>query len=894
MKAENTGKNDHGSIHLAFTGIKDKINYSFLPGKYIVIDLCIILAISFLSITWFRGNYLINSGDLGLIIDRIKYFYLTQYTWDDTVSIGYTAPVQHAGLFIYGLYGAITEILGLSVEFFEKSFFYIWFASSGISMYYLTYVLGIKRLGRITASLFYMMNPISLAIMWNVAIGFFPPPYAYAPLILGMYIHGLEKQKGIKFIFSALLFYTIIAAYSYLWPVVVGLHWAPIALFFLYYLLINKEPEKRKFAIKYTSLFLGIWLLLNLYWIAPIGYTIADQFSSATHRADLGYISDYETFKLNSVTLLGGLKLTGLWSIGGSYLGDPYYAWGDTYFTAPFILITFLIPIFAFSSLFGNDRKTKQIAAFFAALALTVLFLGKGPSPPLEILNIAVYKNIPWVALVFRMSFIAFSFILAVAYSVLVGLGILVFYEFIENKTGKRIAVWTLAVIFILLFGVLAYPFWTGDVIQPRGKYMPGERMKVPEYYYQMKYWISQQNGDFRIFSLPTSKNYNVIYSWEDTGETKGYGGGDIIRWFSSKPVIFANFGTLYTAAGKEIESQNYSGDIFKKIMGILGVKYILLHEDFNYYAVKDHPWWYKQDLESLKTFLSDQEGIKYIKTIGKLDFYSVDDRYFHDFIYATNDLTYLEGDIKPLGFVDIPNFSKYTFFSQDINPVEKSQDERIREISNNALVSGIVKSEEPNIIQIPKSGAYDVRLVLNRRGTGPVFYGFDKEPMTQANNASKYLENYEVIELNEHILSAGNHTFNVKNIDGTSYLLLQGTEKTKPPVEIHYNKVNPIKYNVHINASGPYVLVFGESYNSKWKLYDGDISWLASLFEKEIPNYHFPVNGYANAWYIDKAGEYDITIFFWYQNIYYIGSIISILIFIIGTGYLAWNIRRV
>lgn len=883
MKSEKTAKKDYRVINLIFINIKEKVNYRLFYSKEIIFDLFIILAISLLSITWFRGNYLINSGDLGLIIDRLKYFHLTQYIWDDTISIGYTAPVQHAGLFVYGLYGAFSELLGLSVEFFEKSFFYIWFASSGISMYYLTYVLGIKRLGRIAASLFYMMNPISLAIMWKVSIGFFPPPYAYAPLILGMYIHGLEKQKDFRFIFPSLVIYSIIAAYSYLWPVVVGLHWAPIALYFLYYLLINKEPEKRKSAIKYTSLFLGIWLLLNLYWIAPIGYTVADQFSSATHRDDLGYISDYETFKLNSVTLLGGLRLTGLWSIGGEYLGDPYYAWAENYFTAPFILITFLIPMFAFISFFGNDRKIKQNAAFFATLALASLFLGKGPLPPLESLNIAVYRNIPWVALAFRMGFIAFSFILAVAYSVLVGLGIPVFYEFIVNKIGKRTAVGALAITFILLFGVLAYPFWTGDVIQPRGKYMPGERIKVPDYYYQMKDWISQEDGDFRIFSLPTSKNYNAIYSWEDTGETMGYAGADIIRWFSSKPVIYANFGSLYTLAGKEIETPYYSGDIFTKIMGVLGVKYILLHEDFNYYAVKDHSWWYKQDLQSLKTFLSNQSGVNYSKTIGKLDFYRVEERYIHDLIYATGDLTYLEGDIKALGFVEIPKFSRYTFFAPDINPVEKPLDKKIKETSNSILVAGVVKSEMPNTIQIPKSREYIARLILNRSSSDSVSYSFDSEPPVQINNASNHSKDYNAIELNDQTLSSGNHTFNIKNVYGTGYLILQSANESGFPVNVSYRRINPIKYNIHINASAPYVLVFGESYNSKWRVYEGDVSWYDTFFKREIPNYHFPVNGYANAWYIEKAGNYNVTIYFWYQTVYYVSLFISGLTLLFG-----------
>ncbi|MBL7206056.1 MAG: hypothetical protein ISS36_00485 [Candidatus Aenigmarchaeota archaeon] len=102
---------------------------------------------------------------------------------------------------------------------------------------------------------------------------------------------------------------------------------------------------------------------------------------------------------------------------------------------------------------------------------------------------------------------------------------------------------------------------------------------------------------------------------------------------------------------------------------------------------------------------------------------------------------------------------------------------------------------------------------------------------------------------------------------------------------KIFTEKINPTKYRVVVkNATGPYFLVFSETYDNKWGLYDDRIAqWLLMLFQKPR-DMHFIGNGYANVWYIDKLGNYEMTIYFWPQSILLLGltlNIIAIIIFI-------------
>ncbi len=585
----------------------------------ICLDIFIILGIGLLSISWFRGNHLINSGDFCLPLNRLRYFNLTLYLWDATVATGILMPHQVAGLIPYALYGGITELLGLSLVFFEKSLFYLLFAFSGLNMYFLTYVLGIKRIGRMMSSLFYMMSPISLTITWGVSIGFHQPAYVFAPLILGLYIYGLKNQKGINYIIFSGIIFLLFITWSYIWPVVIALHGLAILVYFLCNVILNMGIVSKKFVLKYTLYFIGLLFLLNMFWIIPV-FMSADQIYKLGSNPSLGFISNIATLEMNSAKLLGSFRLMGQWNLKGSYLGDYFCEWGARYSSLPFVMVTFLIPIFALFSLFTKKRDMKLVSVYFWIVALIGLFFAKGPIPPLGYLYAYIYKIFPWIALAFRMGFIAFSIPIALAFSPLVGIGVSETYYYIK-KNKPWLAIATILIIFVLFFGVLAYPFWTGNVIRPPGKNLPSERIKIPAYYSQADAWLAKENHYFRILSLPMSRNYTVFYNWNDIfGKNYGYTGADIMKWYSLKPVIYININPVINAIGEFLSNQN-NISLPKKTIALLNVRYILLHKDFNWNAVSGHDWFFKHNLKNLETRLSNLEQVN---IAGKLHFYKL------------------------------------------------------------------------------------------------------------------------------------------------------------------------------------------------------------------------------------------------------------------------------
>jgi hypothetical protein len=81
----------------------------------------------------------------------------------------------------------------------------------------------------------------------------------------------------------------------------------------------------------------------------------------------------------------------------------------------------------------------------------------------------------------------------------------------------------------------------------------------------------------------------------------------------------------------------------------------------------------------------------------------------------------------------------------------------------------------------------------------------------------------------------------------------------------VTYSVVSPIFYEVNVqNAKVPFVLVFGNTFDSGWQLgYDGPAAE------------HLLVYGFANGWLINKTGSFNLQIYYAPQRIYEITTIL-------------------
>ncbi len=95
-----------------------------------------------------------------------------------------------------------------------------------------------------------------------------------------------------------------------------------------------------------------------------------------------------------------------------------------------------------------------------------------------------------------------------------------------------------------------------------------------------------------------------------------------------------------------------------------------------------------------------------------------------------------------------------------------------------------------------------------------------------------------------------------------------------------------PTKITVHVSsATTPYYLVFRETYDQNWAAFYSNGTEVNS-------NDHIAVNGFANAWYMNKTGNYTITLYYTLQTYAWIAWAISIAAFgvTVSIGVYGWK----
>jgi hypothetical protein len=104
-------------------------------------------------------------------------------------------------------------------------------------------------------------------------------------------------------------------------------------------------------------------------------------------------------------------------------------------------------------------------------------------------------------------------------------------------------------------------------------------------------------------------------------------------------------------------------------------------------------------------------------------------------------------------------------------------------------------------------------------------------------------------------------------------------TSKEKPAQIISYQKIDPTKYIVEVNATKPFMLSFAEAY---------DPLWIAHINGKRIEP--IPLYSVINGFWINQTGQLKITIEYEPQKWFYYGSIISLTTLLACLTYLTYN----
>jgi hypothetical protein len=692
---------------------------------------------------------MLTGTDLFFPPDRMGFFLKTFSIWD-TGSLGSANPRMLAWSFPNGAFLGFSVVAGLSLESAEKLWFYCLFAFSGLSMYYLATTIS-KNKNRcaigVIAALFYMFNPyIALGITnWP----YFWLTYASLPLVLGLFIKGINERRGMKYIILVNLIWWITSSSQYVNPKYVILDWVPLLFYLFFHILTSKDRSESFRSIRFTLLLLCLWALVNVYWLLPNVFYISQIIAAPGGLYSAIGRSRLADFTLNSAPLPDAMRVLGYWALnsGSGFMGYPYVYWAPTYSTALFVFIGYLIPIMAFVPLILKREKN---ILFFSIFLVVALLLMNGAQPPFGQLNTFLITHIPLALDVFSIPYTIFGLYATVGCAVLFGFGVIFLSNYVAKKNllhlSRKSKIKTkpifAGIIIFLVVGLYAFPIWTGEVVYPGNVFLSSNRYQIPTYYYDASSWLSSDPGDFRLYSLPYSIIGYVSYEWEPAG----YQGPDLTSSLLGRSIVTSSEdGDLSSVIAKWVVS-NSTVEI-AKIIALMNVKYIVFHNDVNwdYLDVSAGQGviasYISTSPQNFKAILASQDGFTLEKSFGQLDFYR--NNYWQPMaVYAASTNILSEGNLTQLIQIAertdfIPNETVITLSNQ-LNPNQ-------------------ISSLQPNSVFIQNQGAslaYDLNPNFSN-GTR-IVYVIDSQPFL----AARYYSGWKIVVSTNGLGDSGTLTF--------------------------------------------------------------------------------------------------------------------------------------
>ncbi|HBU06565.1 MAG TPA: hypothetical protein DEB09_00605 [Candidatus Magasanikbacteria bacterium] len=880
--------------------IKKYLKYFFYHKN--IFDVFLLLIMSIIPFISYY-DVIIPETDIGYDINPFYSFLRKMFLWDGGFNFG--SPISYT-VNIYNFFNVLLSGLNLSSFVIKQLWLSLLLFVTGLSMYYFVGVFleKEKRLCKIITSVTYMYSLYLIRTLMGAStmvIG-----YVLFPLILGLYINGLNDKK--RYLFYAILIGLISIFFSNINFTYIAIDLVAIFIFIFIY-LINYKRINLLYFFKYNMLILCFGLLISSWWLIPL---VKTSIISPEYITESLQVETHQTYNVRS-SYLETFRLLGDLGFSSQYKGVPDVSFSKYYLEDPiWIFSTFLFAVLSICGLFFVRSKIKKTYLILLLVFFSAMAVGAYSTTNLVATSkiyVWCYDHIPLFS-IFRNGYKSVA-IISFVYSILFGCfaSSIYFYFRKKFKVTGRFFYNIISFIFIfLVFGLIllnSFPLWTG-------KMFDNKKFKaVPTYWYEIGDYLNKDSLDYRVFTLPDS--YFPIYYW---GNPKS----DVSSALIDKPII----GSLGRAWGykqftKLIYTSFLNQNTFSRMISLSNIKYIIQRNDI------DWMYYNTNSPEKIKKILEVRKDLIFEKTFGELDLYRVNENYFLPRLYSPEVFSYVGNDVDFIDQTVLFNennfkigilFSDFKFNNLTINKniLEKINSVFISVEANSAKVAEMklvvdkeIELKEKKKLQkeldlyISNLFFKDFQLSIPQKATYKIYF---KTNSILANN-----KNIEV-KIGEQMLKKGKmgtdregwNYFNQIELDKGEFALklylenepidyinsgdiVFSAENLVKPIQapqLEYKQVNPTKYIVNVHgASESFPLVFSESFHPGWKIYiekikpevesgkfvsennqgtiqneNLDSGHFYDVFSREpvLDGKHFMINGFANAWWIDLS----------------------------------------
>ena len=901
--------------------IISNINKYFIK-YYIIFDILLLLTLSIVPFFGY-GKVFIVESDIAYDINPSSVFLQGKYLWNGDLNFGIPNPYLAN---IYNILNITLYELNMSPFVIKQIWLSLLLFVAGLSMYYF---IGVfegkkKRLSKIVSSVFYMYSFYLLRMLLTASTMLIS--YAFLPLILGLYINGLNKEK--KYIFYAILIALLSIFFSNLNLTLIVIDIIVVSIFLLVYIFTHKKINML-IITKFHILIIFIGFLISAWWVAPQIENIV-----LSQKALTGALEAETTSMYNGrSSYLETFRLIGEWGFYGQYKGVPNISFSKYYTKDSLLIISgFLLTVMSVCGLFFIREKEKRLYLFLLLALFLPLAVGVYPITNLTItgkIYLWLYDNVPLFS-IFRNGYKSVA-VISFVYAILLGYLVSSAYILLKRKFERiNKSLYKLVPVFFVYFtfGIIlinSYPLWSGLLFDEK------KIKSVPTYWYELADYLNNQPLNFRIIAFPDS--YFSVYYW-------GAPRGDVSLSLINKPIIETQGKAWGYKSFTKLFYENVSKkDLFNRMLSLSNIKYVLQRNDidWNYYGTSSP--------EEIKEIVLGRDDLVFDKKIGELDLYKVKDNYFLPLIYSPTVLSYVSSDVdfnqfissndnNPKNGIFFSDFklngsSKNEFISNKINDIFVPIVANSNKITDMELIvdkttDTIDKGKLQTELDLYTNGEFlkDFKLNIPAKATYKIYFKSDSAFLANKNVGVK-IDNTVLQKdkqgigrdgwdyFNQVELDQGEHSFKVYvdnkliNAINSGDIVFSAEDLAEPikTPKLEYKQINPTKYIVNvIGATESFPLIFSESFHPGWKIYvqpklagktwgefvsednQGTIQndnlnggkFYDLLFRKPVlDDKHILINGFANSWWMDlaelekqgminknKDGSYDFSVY--------------------------------
>ncbi len=585
--------------------------------KNILVFIGLVLISLVLVLIWLPGKGTIGGGDIGNpLLEPGKALDVQSLSWWETHGTGIVSPTTYTALPFYIFFGGL-DYLNIPNWLNQKLLFLLVLSIGSSSVYLLARTFKYNFSTSVLSALLYIFNLVSLSV-WHRGIHNAIMMILFMPLTLLILVKGVEKKSFKSLIWicvASFLGSYIFGALGYLFSL-----WLMWIVYLANYLITNwHDKERRRFILIYSLLLFIFWFLTNAWWL--LHFLVSSKY----------VLGQYNIQELRSrgsdvlVSLQPYLEPRYVLRGIARYYHYVVLDWGASYLNPGMIFLSWILPIFAYGTVFHRENFNKLHWRYLFLLSILVIFISKGSNMPLDWFNRFFYDQIPSLAPL-RNPYEKVGILLALIYPLLFSLGFNQLYFFL--KSTKYVAIRSIILVALFLcVTILVWPLWVGNLFISEGR---NYLVNFPNYYTDTSDWLSKRYDDTRILHLPIAFGESTEYAWGYTGiEPSQYiFQGSSIGYFLDIESTDRRFRDLSILIHKH-DSGN-----FVKSLASLNVGWIVVHNETFVQRRGLEP------LESIQALLeSSSDYLEHQVDFGPLSIWRVKDEYKINHIYASSNL---------------------------------------------------------------------------------------------------------------------------------------------------------------------------------------------------------------------------------------------------------------